>query len=503
MNITLISPYPDVQAFGIRTLSACLKEEGHDVQLVFLPSAHIDKYEDEVMDEVVELAKDSQLVGITLMTNFFDNSVQITRKLKAHYDFPIVWGGIHPTIRPEECINYADIVCIGEGEDSLVELADMIDKGQDYHHIKGLWFNDNENIVKNQNRSLTKSLDDIPYPDYDYKTHFILTNGHVQKMDAGLLKQALGSTYVTIPTRGCPYVCTYCCNNAVTQIFPENTSLRAKTIDYLINELLEVTEKLPFIERIKFDDDAFFVYSVKNMQEFSEQYRNKIGLPLRVTGATPVTLTREKLTILVDGGLDSIRMGIESANTTTKKLYKRRYTNKQVEKSVRLLHEFRNKTEMPKFDFILDNPWETDDDLVESLNFLSSLPTPFTLNFFSLLFYPGTELYDIAKADGMIKDDWNDVYRQHYKRCTLTYLNRVFFLLNEYASNNIAIKPIFMFCLTNQMMRKLKLNWLVYGILLIAPFKSNRLRGIRKLRSSLKHKFARKADSLQPAFLAN
>ena len=76
MKITLISPYPTLQAFGLRTMSACLKREGHDVNILFLPKRFEKKYEDKVLDEVVELSKKSDLIGISLMTNFFDTAVQ-------------------------------------------------------------------------------------------------------------------------------------------------------------------------------------------------------------------------------------------------------------------------------------------------------------------------------------------------------------------------------------------------------------------------------------------
>lgn len=65
------------------------------------------------------------------MTNFFDNAVQITKKLKANLDVPVMWGGVHPTMRPSECLDYADIVCIGEGEETLREVAATMESGED------------------------------------------------------------------------------------------------------------------------------------------------------------------------------------------------------------------------------------------------------------------------------------------------------------------------------------------------------------------------------------
>ena len=93
MKITLISIYPDLRSVGIRIISACLKQEGHDVDLIFLLKEFTEKYAEKTMNDLVKLTKKSDLVGISLMTNFFDNAIQITQKLKESYNFPIIWGG--------------------------------------------------------------------------------------------------------------------------------------------------------------------------------------------------------------------------------------------------------------------------------------------------------------------------------------------------------------------------------------------------------------------------
>ncbi len=470
MNIALISPYPDLHVFGIRTISACLKREGHDVNIFLLPKQFTERYENRTLNEIVNLSKKSNLIGISLMTNFFDNAIQITKKLKENYDIPILWGGIHPTIRPEECLNYADMVCIGEGEEALVELSNKMEDGHYYYDVRGIWFKDKEKIITNPIQPLTQSLDHIPFPDYDYRTHFILNNGCIQKMDMKLLNRHLGGTYMTMPTRGCPFGCAYCCNNTINKMYPNQKPLRKRSTDHIIKELMEAKKLLPFIDRIIFDDDAFLSLSVNEIKEFSEKYKKNVSLPLVIGGVTPSTLNREKLSHLVDAGLNFIRMGIQTGSERTKKLYNRRHTNQQVEKAVKIINEFKDRIKTAQYDIILDNPWETDEDLIETLMFLSKLPAPYRLSLFSLNFYPETELYRKAKMDGIITDDLNDVYRKHFHRCNKTYLNSLFFLLNDYALNGVGISSKIMFLLTNQKMRQLNLHWLLYILLKILVF---------------------------------
>ena len=86
-------------------------------------------------------------------------------------------------------------------------------------------------------------------------------------------------------------------------------------------------------------------------------------------------------------------MGIQSGSERTKGIYHRRHSNEQILKSARIISEFNDDVDEIMYDIILDNPWEADAELAETLMFLTSLPVPYTLNLFSLSFYPATELY--------------------------------------------------------------------------------------------------------------
>ena len=465
MKIILISPYADIHSLGIRILSACLKREKYDVQLIFLPRKFTERYEENTLNNIVEISKGADLIGISLMTNFFDNAVQLTQKLK-HLNIPILWGGIHPTIRPLECLDYADMVCVGEGEEATVELARKMEKGQDYRNVQGMWFKDGNNIIKNKIRPLIQDLDSIPFQDYDYETHYVLDDKGINRMNKDLLKKYLDEDYLTIATRGCPFGCAYCCNNTLNQMHPEQNPMRKRSIDNIIEELMQVKTGLSsLIKCVTFEDDSFLSYTTEEIREFCEKYKEKIGLPLNVGGISPLTLTREKLSLLVDAGLKFMRMGIQTGSERTKKLYKRYHSNQQVEKAIRVINEFKDKIESPQYDIILDNPWETDDDLIETLLFLVKFPAPYHFSLFSLVFYPETELYRKAKEDGLITDDLRDVYRKHlHNSCKKTYLNRLFFLLDRCASEGIGLSPKIMSLLTNQKLRQLRLSWLLYAM---------------------------------------
>ena len=458
MKITLISPYMQIQVFGLRTISACLKQEGHHVQTLFLPKPFKEQYREKALNEIVGISKDSDLIGISLMTNYFDNVVQITQKLKENCHVPILWGSIHTTVRPEECLNYADMVCIGEGERAIVELANKMEAGEDYYNTRSIWFAVKGEIIKNPLQPLLQNLDDIPFPDYDYRTFFVLDEEDRLRKIARITLYPI--IYTTIPTRGCPFSCTYCCNNAFNKMYSGQKIFRKRSIDNIINELL-IAKTLASV--IRFDDDAFLNLSLREIKDFCKKYKEKIELPLVVTGATPSTISKEKLSLLVDTGLSAFRMGIQTGSNSIKKLYNIRHTNQQLERAARIIKDHNIKH--VQYDIILDNPWETEEDVIKTLMFLSRLPVPYCLSLFSLIFYPGTALYEKAKREGIITDDLVDVYRKHLHGCKNTYLNGLFLLLSACASRGIKIPTFIMFLLTNKISRRLKFNTIIIRFL--------------------------------------
>ena len=464
-NVTLISTYPNIYANGLRTLSACLKVKGFNTKIIFVPNPSGRLYEARVLRGVIDFSVGSDLIGISLMTNFFKNSIQITQELKKNLTIPIVWGGVHPTVNPLECLDYVDMICLGEGEETLMELVTKISRSEDCYNILGMWFKKKGKIIDNQLRPLIQNLDKIPYQDFDCDSHYMVSERYTGKMNEDFLKVEMKGHYVVTATRGCPFGCSYCLNNMLNKMYPNQKWVRKRSISNIIGELETIKNKFSFIDRFQFDDDAFMMYSKEELVDFAKEYKKLIKLPLHITGVAPSTVNKEKLAILVEAGLKHVRMGIQTANEPTKKLYKRYDSNQQVEKAVSVIDYFKDQIRSIEYDIILDNPWETDTGLVETLMFLARLPTPYILALYSLTFFPGTELYGKAKREGLIGNDSNDLYSKNYSYCKETYLNRLFFLLKQYALHGPGINPWVMFLLTNNKLRKLRVSSIIYWIL--------------------------------------
>lgn len=471
MDITLISPYPDITVFGLRTISAYLKDNGHNCRLVFLPEPNSgdavigeDRYTHGVMDELVSLCSGADLVGVTLMTNFFDGAVQITKKLKKSLSVPVIWGGVHPTIRPEESLRFADMVCIGEGEETMVELAGKMERGVDYSDTANLWLRpngvsngrSNGSIVKNPVRSLKTNLDDYPMPDYSFDDHNILFDGHIRPLTYELTRTFLESCtvsaysnlqkigYQTMTGRGCPNKCTYCINDTIKNLYGNKGYLRWRSTDHVINELLWVKTHMPFVGYVSMSDDAFCARGLRSMEEFCGKYKEKIALPFTCL-ASPLTITEQKMELLVDAGLVYIQMDVQSGSARVQALFNRQeVTNEKSMAAMRIINRYKDKMYPPGYDFILDVPYETDQDKIESLKFVANIPKPYRLKPFSLVLYPETRLYNQAIGDGLILDEKREIYAKTNTTHKLNYLN----LLMDMAQEGTLSGPLLKFLIS-------------------------------------------------------
>ena len=177
MKISLISTENFIVAHGARQLSACLKAKGHAAQLIFLPLPHhedLSEYEPAVLKQLIKLLRGTDLVGISSMAISSHRAKQVAEAVKQAKVAPVIWGGIYATTCPEKCLQAADMVCIGEGEDAILELAEKFSRQEDYLSTRNLWFKQDGRIVRNPLRPLKDNLDDLPFADYELDTQYIL-----------------------------------------------------------------------------------------------------------------------------------------------------------------------------------------------------------------------------------------------------------------------------------------------------------------------------------------
>lgn len=444
MNVILISPYGSLVNIGLRVLSACLQQAGHDTRMIFLPSAKetssfllfdpAEIYEEQVIEQVAALCADAELIGITVMTNYFHKAKQLTRALKEQLEVPIIWGGIHPTVRPAECLTYADLVCVGEGEDVLVDLANCIAEDKSHKDVANLAYKTaHDEVVINPLRPLIEDLDELPFPDYGPDNHYILHMGQVKPLTASLLRfylmaeSATGEpVYPLLATRGCPHRCNYCANDSYTDLYQNWRHVRRRSNTSLIKEINTFRERFPFIREVALLDDVFVAAPIKTIVDFSQLYKQKVGLPFYCI-VSPLTINEPKLVALIEAGLVRVSMGIQSGSKRIQRFYNRPMDNEAILKATRLIHKYIGNTLPPVYDVITDNPYEKIEDQLATLELLHQIPSPYKLLMFSLVFYPGTALYNEALTDKLIKCEEEEVYNRNYFKLQPTFYNLVIY----------------------------------------------------------------------------
>ncbi len=427
MRIALISPYESIASYGIRMLSSVLKQAGHETQLVFLPLHFRQSYSLATLNAICKAVSKAHLVGISLSTNYMQQAIILTRALKQHNGQLIIWGGIHPTIEPEECLDHTDIVCIGEAEATIVELVARIENKKDYHTTHGFGFAHEGEKLINSIGPLITDLDALPYPDYDCRNHLILSDEQLVPLTTPILARRLEGQYITMSSRGCVYNCTFCCNSFLKGLYQGDRWFRRRSVPNLIAELEWVKREHPYFTEIYYDDDAFLQRSEEDIAQFCEAYKEKIGLPLVITGITPLTLTDTKLRCLIDAGLAWLRMGIQTASDRVNRdIYNRPIAHKETENAIEIIRRYKDQMGPVRYDFVLDNPWETTEENLRTLKLMLRLPRPYAINTYSLTFFPGTQLYERAKCEKLIDDTVCDIYAKSYKELRNSYVNRLF-----------------------------------------------------------------------------
>ena len=437
-EIVLVTPTPpDLTAFGVRSLSSYLRSRGHDTRLVFLPGSigmyrtegtYAYSYSKQVQDDLIELVQGTDIVGFSFFTSYVTRAMQLSELIRSHTDIPIIWGGIHATSMPDEALQYADMVCIGEGELTLLEVMQRLDAGQSISGVQGIHLRTPDGTIeRNPLRPLIADISALPFYDYSNSGHFILnrSSGRIEPLTESLLEEAMpvmprldgGMTkaYRTITDRGCPHKCSYCNVPFLKQLYKDDKTpfLRARNPENVIAELQQRIEQFSFLKAVHIIDDTFFARSTEYLTTFSRLYRELIGLPLYVQ-ASPNTLTEKKLKLLLDAGAVYLEMGLQTGSDAIRKMYHRPESNEKMIQAGTLLNKYRKQLVPPDYHIILDNPWETPKDTLETARLLARLPRPFGLALSSLLFFPGTELFYQAQKEGLIKDIVTDVYQKPF-----------------------------------------------------------------------------------------
>ncbi len=384
MNVLFVYPVPPPQyqilryQQGIGSISAVLKQAGHRTRLLYLW-----QLEGDALDGCIREFK-PDLVALSLTSGFFQFGCAVAKQIQERHRLPVILGGIHPTLKPEESIAADGVfaICVGEGEYPMRELCEALAGGRDPTGIANLWVKQNGAVHRNEPRPPIADLDSLPFPDRE-----------ILPMDE-LLRTLPEAEFMG--SRGCPHLCTYCVNHALIEMYKgKGPYVRHRSVDNLLDEIEAVLGRYPKIGFLGFHDDTFTLRP-SWLKEFSEKYPKRFDRPFWCN-ATASSVTDETAQRLRDAGCYEVRIGLESGNDHLRRdVLGKKATREDILNAFRRLRE----AGIDSYSFnMIGLPYETRETIEDTIR-LNQLARPDEL--FCSVFqpYPGTRLYDLCREKG-------------------------------------------------------------------------------------------------------
>jgi anaerobic magnesium-protoporphyrin IX monomethyl ester cyclase len=345
-------------------------------------------------------------VGISSMTGLqIPNGLAAAEIVReADRSIPIVWGGVHPSILPEQVLAnpLVDIVAVGEGEATAAELSQLFKKEgrqADLSSVQGLVWKKGREVVRNEPRAVV-DMQELPPLDYD-----------LVEIDRYILKEIGGERSLQMTTsRGCPMKCGYCYLGTV----PYGRRYRAESPERSVQAIENLKNRFP-INAIHIIDDEFFI-QIKRARAVCElliEHKNDIRLRTNCRIDALDRMDMETLGLIRRAGFTHIYLGVESGNDRVLEFIDKGITREQV---IRVNHKLREAGITPKYSFMGGFPTESLREVKDTLDLMVQLvsenPDAQTTPVQLYTPYPGTPLYDYCVDNGMHMptrfEEWSD-----------------------------------------------------------------------------------------------
>ncbi len=385
----------DYEPQGIMQLAAMLKAAGHEVGLTVA-----------ALEDPVKAARRfaPDVLAYSVFTGSQQEYVTLNARLKEATGALSIFGGPHPTFFPEIIeAEGVDAVCIGEGEGALCDLADALTNGKPIQTIANLWVKEDGQIHRNPIRPLIHDLDSLPLPDRALvyqKDHFTGQSG---------LKHFIAS-------RGCPYRCTFCFNQAMGEIVGSSWhKIRRRSVDHLLEEIEQVRASYP-LSFVVFLDDLFIVPR-EWVEIFAREYSRRIGLPF-FCNIRANLVDEDLVRLLKSAGCVSVGMGVETGNDRLRNMVLKRHLSKeQMVRAADLVHEAGIALVTTN---MLGLPTGTLEDDFETLELNVACRAQYA-NAFLYQPYPRTELGEFTRELGLLASSIDEISTSAWDRSILQF----------------------------------------------------------------------------------
>lgn len=418
-KVTFLTFYNNFSV-GVSVLSSLLVEAGHDVSALFfkLPkfspirwfhkspvsgdavdaygnivgtSIDVNSWTENEIDLLVKLIGDLSPEMLLVSARSTDRNLvkELMPKIRSRYDFTTIAGGYGPTLDPDSFADMVDYVFIGEAENRIVDLVDTIESGSPIKDFDNICYKKNGRLTKNKlcrpNISQFKSS---KLPDNNY----YIDNNKIFRIDS---PNSIVSThtYSTFVGRGCINSCSYCSVGNWNKVYKKEgvrlKKRRNRPLEDIINELIEMRDKrYTFV----FFRDEFMFGRIDYLKEFFRLYEREINLPFWAHLYPKLILDHpDILKDAVDAGFVATEVGFQSgSDRINRHIYNRFISNEDTIRYAQLLDKY---DIIVKYDFIIGNPAEDMEDIMDTFKVLQALPRRrASIEFPRLIFLDGTPI---------------------------------------------------------------------------------------------------------------
>jgi radical SAM superfamily enzyme YgiQ (UPF0313 family) len=365
-----------VASIGPAFLAAWLRQHGHEVGFV---RATAGTGEAEIVARVAALRP--HLLGLSMTTRQWLRARSLVAALRERLDAPVIAGGLHATFSPEAVLGSPgfDYVCLGEGEEALLDLVRALESGSPTDGIANIW---KRGGARPNLRPPVEPLDRLPFLARD------------------LLDEPCGTVHMATQ-RGCPFPCTYCGARMYNELYEGTGEYgRRRSHQSVLAELIGLREagRLGYV--IYLDDT--FTLNHRWVKEFCRLYGAEVGAPFSLH-ARVETVNERMLHQLAAAGCRQITYGVESGSERVRREVMHRPVTNQ-----RFRDVFRWTREAGIFvtaNYMIGLPGETRADLRMTLELAEELEV-LDFGYFVFYPYPGTHLFRVCRDSGYLPEDY-------------------------------------------------------------------------------------------------
>jgi len=432
---------------GLPYLAAVLEKNKHEVEVIDCEALEMDH--EKLRAKLASL--EPNVVGITATTATIQAALVSARVAKeACPTATVVLGGPHATFMDEQILSEnseVDVVVRGEGEQTLIELVDVISKSnpKGLDEVAGITFRKNGQIIRTPNRPLIQNLDELPSPAYHY---FALEKYRV----SGRLILPVSTT------RGCPIQCSFCVSSRMF-----GKTYRMRSINSVVDEIEELRDRYG-ADAFTFYDDAF-TYDIERAIKICEEIKKrKIGLPWNCQSR--VDVSKEAFIKMREAGCEMVYMGVESGCQQILDAVGKQTSIQQNEKAIKWA---KDAGLFVIISLVIGYPGETTDSLEQTFDLIRRLK-PDEVHLCVATPFPGTELYRFIQEKGWeLSPDWSlyDTTTPVFENPSISkekiWEMRTKFL-NEFYSPSYIVRQMVKGHFYNRLLARIALNHLVWRI---------------------------------------